>query len=129
MSLQGEVGNIIAAEAARAAELLLRLTPAPNGLSAIASFRQAFVDRYGRDREVPLLELLDPDRGLGPLQNYEHAKIATDPAKTAQRSQALLELACTALHGRQRFWRSKSATSDDWKLGLPVSTLRLYRWT
>jgi thiopeptide-type bacteriocin biosynthesis protein len=102
MSVQGEVGNIIAAEAARAAELLLRLTPAPNGPSAIASFRQAFVDRYGRDREVPLLELLDPDRGLGPLQNYEHAKIATDPAKTARRSQALLELACAALHGRQQ---------------------------
>lgn len=102
MSVQGEVGNIIAAGAARAAELLLRLTPAPHGLSAIASLRQAFVERYGRGREVPLLELLDPDRGLGPLQNYEHAKIATDPAKTARRSQALLELACTALHGRQQ---------------------------
>ena len=102
MSVQGEVGNIIAAEAARAAELLLRLTPTPHGPSPIASYRQAFVDRYGRDREVKLLELLDPDRGLGPLQNYEHAKVATDSAETARRSQALLELACTALHGRRQ---------------------------
>lgn len=102
MSVRGQVGNVIAAEAARAAELLLRLTPAPHGPSAIASYRQAFVDRYGRDREVPLLELLDSDRGLGPLQNHEHAKVATNTAKAARRSQALLELACTALHRRQQ---------------------------
>jgi thiopeptide-type bacteriocin biosynthesis protein len=128
MSVQGEVGNIIAAEAARAAELLLRLTPAPNGPSAIASFRQAFVDRYGRDREVPLLELLDPDRGLGPLQNYEHAKIATDPAKTAQRSQALLELACTALHGRQRVVALEErdlSRLETWSLSLESAPLSL----
>lgn len=102
MSVQGQVGNVIAAEAARAAELLLRLTPAPHGLSPIASYRHAFVDRYGRDREVPLLELLDPDRGLGPLQNHERAKVATDPATAGRRIRALSELAATALHRRQQ---------------------------
>ena len=102
MSLEGRVGNVIAAEAARAAELLLRLTPAPHGLSSLASYRLTFVSRYGHEREVPLLELLDPHRGLGPLPSHGHAQVGPDPAKAAQRAQTLLDLACAALHNRQQ---------------------------
>ncbi|WP_414168167.1 lantibiotic dehydratase [Streptoverticillium reticulum] len=59
------VGRAVAAEAARAAELLLRLSPAP-GAGGLDAYRQAFRARYGPGREVPLLELLDPETGLGP---------------------------------------------------------------
>ena len=56
----------VAQEAARAVELLLRLTPMPHGMMHLAGYRAAFESRYGQDRQVPLLELLDPNFGLGP---------------------------------------------------------------
>jgi len=55
----------VAAEAARAAELLLRLSPHPHGPPHLSGYRREFEARYGRERMVPLLELLDPDGGLG----------------------------------------------------------------
>ena len=102
MSVAGRLGQAVATEAARAAELLLRLSPAPRGLSYLASYRQAFTSRYGHDREVPLLELLNPHRGLGPPSMHGHAHVGPDPAKAAQRAQTLLRLACGALHNRER---------------------------
>ncbi|MBW8879505.1 MAG: lantibiotic dehydratase [Acidobacteria bacterium] len=102
ISIEGRIGNAVAAEAARAAELLLRLSPWPRGLSSLEGYRQAFANRYGLDREVSLLELLDSQRGLGPPSFQGHAATGPEPQKAAQRSQTLLHLACTALHDRQR---------------------------
>jgi lantibiotic biosynthesis protein len=102
MSLEGRIGNIIAREAAQTAELLLRLSPSPRGTSALAGYRQLFVNRYGYDREVPLKELLDAQRGLGPPSFHSHESVAPDPAKAAQRAQTLLQLACAALRRRER---------------------------
>jgi lantibiotic biosynthesis protein len=100
MAVEGQIGHSVAAEASRMAELLLRLSPAPQGPSSLAAYRQAFTSRYGHDREVPVLEMLSPSRGLGPPAT--HGQMSLDPAKAAQRAQTLLELACTALHERQR---------------------------
>lgn len=102
ISVEGRIGNAVAAEAARAAKLLLRLSPWPRGLPTLEGYRQAFVNRYGLDREVALLELLDSQRGLGPPSFHGHASTGPEPQKAAQRSQTLLRLACTALHDRQR---------------------------
>jgi thiopeptide-type bacteriocin biosynthesis protein len=55
----------VAVEAARAAELLLRLSPHPHGPPHLSGYRREFEARYGRERMVPLLDLLDPDGGLG----------------------------------------------------------------
>ena len=60
------LNRAVAEEAARAAELLLRLSPTPRGPSHLDAYRSRFEERYGSDREVPLLELLDPEVGLGP---------------------------------------------------------------
>jgi thiopeptide-type bacteriocin biosynthesis protein len=84
--------------AAEAAELLLRLTPLPDGPPHLAAYRRAFLRRYGPDRVVPLLELLDPRFGLGPLGP---ATGAARPPGTARRNQLLLDLACRALRDRQ----------------------------
>jgi lantibiotic biosynthesis protein len=102
MSLEGRIGNIVAREAAQTAELLLRLSPSPRGLSSLAGYRQLFVNRYGYEREVPLKELLDAQRGLGPPSFHSHASNGPDPAKAAQRAQTLLQLACGALRRRER---------------------------
>jgi thiopeptide-type bacteriocin biosynthesis protein len=102
LSVEGQLNTRIAEEAARAAELLLRLSPSPRGLSSLAAYRNAFISRYGHEREVPLLELLDPDRGLGSVSAHGHAYVGPDQSVAAQRSHTLLALACAALHKRQR---------------------------
>jgi len=102
ISVEGRIGNAVAVEAARAAELLLRLSPLPRGLPTLEGYRQAFVNRYGHDREVALLELLDAQRGLGPPSFQGHAATGPEPRKAAERSRTLQRLACTALHDRQR---------------------------
>jgi len=97
----GAMGSIIAMEAARAAELLLRLSPSPRGLSSLAAYRNAFLSRYGYEREVPLTELLDPARGLGPASMHGQAFTGPDQATAAKRNRTLIALACSALHNRQ----------------------------
>jgi len=101
-SVEGGLGNVLALEAARAAELLLRLSPSPRGLSSLASYRQSFIGRYGPNREVPLLDLLDPHRGLGPPPMHGHDSTGPEHAKAAERAQTLLQLATSALHDRKR---------------------------
>lgn len=96
----GEIG----VEAARAAELLLGMTPSPQGLRYVAAYRDDFVARYGADREVPLLELLDPDCGIP----YALRQLGLGDPK---RDPVLLDLATRALFERQRV-----VTLDDAKL-------------
>ncbi|HEV2895951.1 MAG TPA: lantibiotic dehydratase, partial [Actinomycetota bacterium] len=84
--------------AAEAAELLLAMTPLPDGPPHLAAYRRAFLRRYGPDRMVPLLELLDPRFGLGPLGPPTGP---ATPAAAARRNQLLLELAGRALRERQ----------------------------
>ncbi|WP_428268489.1 lantibiotic dehydratase [Haliangium sp.] len=57
------LGAEVIAELGRGIELLRRLTPAHSG-GAVRDFRNAFRDRY-EDREVPLVEALDEDLGVG----------------------------------------------------------------
>jgi lantibiotic biosynthesis protein len=98
LDLRGGLHPAVGEAAAEAAEVLLRMTPLPDGPPHLAAYRRAFHRRFGPDRVVPLLELLDPRAGLGPLGP------ATGPAKPAaggRRSQLLLDLACRALRDRQ----------------------------
>jgi hypothetical protein len=91
----------VAREAAHATELLLRLHPAPGGPASLAAYRSAFEARYGHDRWVPLLELLDPRTGLG-LPGAVAGQWARRHAHTGRsggvpRDDLLLDLAAGAL--------------------------------
>nr|SBO96043.1 Lanthionine biosynthesis protein LanB [Nonomuraea gerenzanensis] len=103
----------IGAEAAVAAELLLRLSPYPTGPPRLDAYRRAFESRYGAHREVPLLELVDPDFGLGSPTDSG----GTSPERAA-RHRLLSDLAANA-------WRDRLSTVelDDHLLG------RLQTWT
>ena len=94
-SINAEVAN----EAARLADILLRMTPAPPGSGNLGSYRAAFEGRYGHDREVPLLELLDPNFGLGPpTGNYGgYGGGGMNAQRMAARSEALQSIALSAL--------------------------------
>ncbi|MEV6956897.1 lantibiotic dehydratase [Streptomyces sp. NPDC051183] len=88
-----DVSPNVADEAVRAAELLLRLSPFPFGMPQISAYRAAFEARYGTDRDVSVLELLDPVTGLGSPSLLP----PVIPAKAA-RADTLLRLATRALH-------------------------------
>jgi len=94
------ISRAVAREAVRAAELLVRMTPLPAGLPYLDAYRQAFAARYGTDREVPILELLDPNFGLGPPRSHFHGGSGGDPRKAALRQQTLYDLAISAFRER-----------------------------
>jgi thiopeptide-type bacteriocin biosynthesis protein len=94
------VSGVVAEEAVRAAELLLRISPNPRGLPHVSRYRQRFAARYGPDRLVPLLEMLDPEVGLGPMGSAGRG--AVDASLSPQRAQVLLDVACRALRERVR---------------------------
>jgi hypothetical protein len=76
-----ELNEQVGLECARAAELLLRLTPAPTGSADLANYKRSFLARYGEDREVALTELFDPVRGLGPMPHTHASKIEISQQK------------------------------------------------
>jgi lantibiotic biosynthesis protein len=110
ISVTGSAGSAIARRAARAADILLRLSPMPRGLSNLAAYRDAFVGRYGQEREVPLSELMDPGSGLGPLSMHSSANLGLDFKKAELRARELMRLACSALHKRERVIRLDEPT-------------------
>lgn len=56
-------------DAVLAAEALLRLSPEPARSSRLAEYLNEYIEVYGH-REMPLLEVLDPQLGLGPPAGY-----------------------------------------------------------
>ncbi len=90
------ISRLVADEATRLANVLMRLAP-PEGKPYDDEFKQKFIERYGLDRDVPLLELLNPHFGLGDPAPKEERR----PSWQAARDNILLELAATALHQGQ----------------------------
>jgi thiopeptide-type bacteriocin biosynthesis protein len=88
------VSAAVGREAARAAELLLKLGAHPHGPPHLDAYRDAFVARYGPDRQIPLLELLDPDFGLGPPSGHDHPPFP-------RRERTLCTLALEAIRDRR----------------------------
>lgn len=85
----------VASEIEAAATWLTRLAAYPAGTPAWAKYTAAFADRYGEDVLVGVLDLTDPDTGLGfPVETA---------SATSGRDRALLTLAGTAaLEGTRR---------------------------
>ncbi|MEU9603240.1 lantibiotic dehydratase [Streptomyces sp. NPDC048057] len=95
----------VALEAARAAAALWRTATAPPGMPHLRAYHLAFLERYGTDRGVPLLELLDEARGLGLPANYRGAggadgSLVEPSAADRRRDQLLGELVLGALSYR-----------------------------
>lgn len=82
-------------EAAAAAEVLLRWSPAPAGHRAWLRFHARFLDRYGSGAVVALLDVLDPVTGVGPPEHLaiEDPKVEQDERPTTTRDRFLLRLA------------------------------------
>ncbi|PBC76053.1 thiopeptide-type bacteriocin biosynthesis protein [Streptomyces sp. TLI_235] len=98
----GRVCAAVGESCSLAAELLLRLTPYPHGSPGLAAYRAVFTERYGHDREVPVLEMLDERTGIGPLEHAHGSYPAVLPGSGVRRAAVLTDLALTALRDRER---------------------------
>ncbi|MFV8131613.1 lantibiotic dehydratase [Streptomyces syringium] len=65
---------VVREEAERAARALVSLSAGRPGPRHLRDFHAKFLERYGTGRSVPLLELLDPARGLGAPDGYGAAR-------------------------------------------------------
>lgn len=104
--LSAEVGL----ECARAVETLLRLGPGPSAAGDLAAYAKRFEARWGHGREVPLAQVFDPVRGLGPLPHTHSPASVTDPAVQARRAERLMALALEALRDGRRVVELDPAT-------------------
>lgn len=85
-------------EAERAAAALTRLTPHPYGMPAWEDYHHAFLERYGPGAVVPLLEVVNPDIGLGfPATFRGSARDTAAPPSVIERDTRLLTLAHEAV--------------------------------
>lgn len=126
----------VAKQVAKAAEVILRVSVAPPELRHLAIYRSEFIERYGERREVPLLELLDDDIGLGPPPTYKHPSRVSEPPglrppHEPKRGRALSELVALALRDQKLEVDLDEATltrlqvNDAWRDSIPDS-LELY---
>ncbi|MBP2353310.1 thiopeptide-type bacteriocin biosynthesis protein [Kribbella aluminosa] len=88
--------RMVAAEIEQAAAALARLSPHPFGRPNWQSFHSRFLERYGIGAAVPLLELVNPDSGLGFPAGYRDSLHEPPAIRPTDRDQALLRLAQSA---------------------------------
>ncbi|MFW5421040.1 lantibiotic dehydratase [Nocardiopsis sp. CNT-189] len=97
-----EVPRGVAADMADAASTLLRLAPYPR-FPVWEQHHAAFLDRYGAGARVPLLDLVDPDTGLGYPSTYPGSIMPKlDPPPATGRDTGLLGLAHEAIMAGRR---------------------------
>ncbi|MCP3802260.1 lantibiotic dehydratase [Allokutzneria sp. A3M-2-11 16] len=65
-----DLSSRVAADAAEAAELLLRVGSSAKRRPHLVEYHTAFLERYGIGAEVPVLDLLSPERGLDAPATY-----------------------------------------------------------
>ena len=103
----------VAREAETAAGALARLTPYPSGLPAWAGYHAAFIDRYGPGALVPVLEVTDPDTGLGLPATFHGSARKAPGMPASDRNERLIALACqTVIGGGDEIILDDQAISD-----------------
>lgn len=106
LDLHVQLPEEVRVEVERMAEVLWRLSPPRLGMRTLRGYHGRFLERYGADRLVPLLELLDDTSGLGSPSGYEWPASETpdEPAPepaNAQRDRLLSLLCVKAVRERR----------------------------
>lgn len=92
----------VAADVEQAALVLARLSEYPYGAPAWRNYHRAFYERYGIGALVPLLEVVDPDSGIGLPAGYPGTLLDPPRPSVGARDELLLSLAqAAALDGRR----------------------------
>ncbi|WP_016906182.1 lantibiotic dehydratase [Streptomyces xiaopingdaonensis] len=105
--------HVVRSEVERAAEVMWRLSRPKLGLFALREYHRRFLDVYGADRLVPVLELLDEATGLGAPAGYgwpnsEAPEVPPEDARSVGRDRAMARLVARA----QRAGRREVVLSD-----------------
>ncbi|SDF39826.1 mRNA interferase HicA [Lentzea fradiae] len=88
----------VAREIERAADAVWRLSAHENMRSRnLVDFHARFLERYGIGEPVPVLDLLDPDAGIGPPAGYEQPWSASEAEQDGSRHAVLTRLLAEAL--------------------------------
>ena len=69
---QAELNTMVGEEVAKAAECLFKLSTHDKDQTPLSQYRKEFLERYGYAREVPVLELLDEEVGIGAPATYKY---------------------------------------------------------
>ncbi|WEH31956.1 lantibiotic dehydratase [Streptomyces sp. AM 4-1-1] len=107
------VPHAVAAEAAEAADVLVRLAPRRNLNRGWAAWHERFLDRYGPRAVVPLLDAVDADTGLGYPAGYLGSSSVPEAGGLTDRDRKLLTLAQrAALAGRREIVLDDAMVAD-----------------
>ncbi|ALG06356.1 lantibiotic dehydratase [Kibdelosporangium phytohabitans] len=94
------VAPLVAREAERAATALTRLTPHPFGTPTWRDYHSRFLERYGVGTAVPVLEVVNPDTGLGYPAGYRDSLLKPPATLLTERDTRLMALAQRAALAR-----------------------------
>lgn len=97
--LNREIGEAVA----DATEVLMRMTRSPQGAHHLREYYMAFIERYGPEAEVPILDLLSPEFGLDAPSGYLEPQRSFSlqplpPPDTQTRDSILSSLLANALY-------------------------------
>ncbi|MFF2073409.1 lantibiotic dehydratase [Kitasatospora sp. NPDC058162] len=95
------VPTSVAREAEAAITVLTRLTPQPGGNPAWRDYRHRYLERYGTGAVVPVLEITNPNTGLGfPARYRDAVHELPRPSLTGRDAQLLALAQAAAVEGR-----------------------------
>ncbi|MFJ8440895.1 lantibiotic dehydratase [Kitasatospora griseola] len=83
----------VASLVAGAAEVLTRLSPHPGGHPVWVDYHRRFAERFGPGAVVPVIELVNPDTGMGFPARYRDSVLPDVPPQFRRRDAQLLALA------------------------------------
>lgn len=102
---QAVINQQVGQEIARVAECLWKLSLPQRGVTQLQGYRLDFIERYGTAQEVPILEVLSDELGLGAPANYTYPRgtrtEAARPRPSEQREIIFMERMIRALANRQ----------------------------
>jgi thiopeptide-type bacteriocin biosynthesis protein len=91
------LNNMVGEEAAKAAEMLLSISPFQNGSPYLFEYIKKFIEKYGEWGIVPLTEILDPNKGLGTPYREEYLIQYVESSNLRLHDEELLKLPSIAL--------------------------------
>ncbi|MCX4884794.1 lantibiotic dehydratase [Streptomyces sp. NBC_00847] len=95
------IPEALLAEAAEAAQVMHQLSPHPYGYRHWCDYHQRFLDRYGNEALVPVLDLV-ADSGLGLPAGFLGSERARPPYEVTDRDEKILRLLQGAMLGGRR---------------------------
>jgi lantibiotic biosynthesis protein len=103
-SNQIEIHNTVGKEISEVAEILWRLSTADRGMSHLKEYYISFIEKYGFSSDVPILELLNEDTGLGIPSAYldNNTKNKNIDEKLIERERLLKELVAETLLNQEK---------------------------